>query len=82
MYPPLVTCMVMLVNENGLKNAIDELLAIKRRASETEQGRAIPIINQFIESHLERLSHAHAPLKEHGQDFSVLDRLLRDTVLV
>jgi len=70
-----------LVSEPALKGAIDELLAIKRRAMESENGTAKPVINRFIEQHLERLSHAHAPLKEQDQDFSVLDRLLRDTVL-
>jgi predicted nucleotidyltransferase len=70
-----------LVTEDALKAAINELLAIKRRALESEHGVAIPAINQFIERQLERLSHTHAPVKEQDQDFSVLDRLLRDTVL-
>jgi predicted nucleotidyltransferase len=71
-----------LVTENALKAAIDELLAIKRRALESEHGAAMPVINQFLEFHLERLGHTQAPPREQGQDFSVLDRLLHDTVLV
>ena len=70
-----------LVAENDLKDAIGELLVFKRRALESEHGAAMPVINQFITCQLERLSHAKAPLMEQDQDFSVLDRLLRNTVL-
>jgi len=54
---------------------------IKRRALESEHGLALPAINQFLGFHLDRLSHLSAPIKGEGQDFTVLDRLLRDTVL-
>ncbi|MFZ6649644.1 nucleotidyltransferase domain-containing protein [Undibacterium sp. TJN25] len=70
-----------IVTDIGLKAAIAELLIIKRRASESEHGLAMPEINRFLEFHLERLSDVTAPEKEEGLEFSVLDRLLKDTVL-
>ena len=70
-----------LVTDDALKSAIDMLLTIKRRALESELGKPIPAINQFIAFQLERLSHTPAPHKQDDQDFSILDRLLRDTVL-
>ncbi|SFC32498.1 nucleotidyltransferase domain-containing protein [Collimonas sp. OK412] len=70
-----------IVVDTPLKNAIAELLSIKRRALESEHGLAMPLINQFLEFHLDRLSHAFAPVHDEQQDFTVLDRLLRDTVL-
>jgi uncharacterized protein len=70
-----------IVTDAVLKNAIAKLLAIKRQASEAEHGLAIPTISQFIAFHLERLNHDSAPVRQEQQDFSVLDRLLRDTVL-
>ncbi len=69
-----------LATDAELKAAIAALLEIKRRASEAEHGKPMPAINSFIETHLARLSHEAAPLEER-QDFGVLDRLLRDTVL-
>jgi predicted nucleotidyltransferase len=70
-----------LVTEDRLKNAIADLLVIKRRAMESEHGLAMPAINQFLELHLNRLSHESPPLNEEVRDFTVLDRLLHDTVL-
>jgi predicted nucleotidyltransferase len=69
-----------IVTDDTLAQAITELLAIKRRASETEHGLAMPVINRFLETHLGRLGHAAAPVAPQGQNFAVLDRLLRDTV--
>lgn len=71
----------VLITEDILKNAIAELLAIKRRALESEHGLVIPVINEFLGFHLDRLSHLSAPPKQEQQDFTVLDCLLRDTVL-
>jgi predicted nucleotidyltransferase len=70
-----------LVADEGLKSAIEQLLIIKRQASETEMAATIPVINQFIELHLDRLSEASSLRKEDVPDFSLLDLLLRDTVL-
>ncbi|CAN5284702.1 nucleotidyltransferase domain-containing protein [soil metagenome] len=69
-----------IVTETTLKNAIADLLVIKRQALESEHGLAMPTINHFLEFQLERLSHVPAPIKEQ-QNFAVLDQLLRDTVL-
>jgi uncharacterized protein len=69
------------VQEADLKAAIGELLAIKRRAMESEHGAAMSVINRFLELHLARMNHAAAPQPQADQDFCVLDRLLRDTVL-
>lgn len=68
-----------LASDTELKAAIAELLAIKRRAPESEHGLAMPVINHFLDTHLTRLSHASAPVAG-DQDFAVLDQLLRDTV--
>jgi predicted nucleotidyltransferase len=70
-----------IVSDRGLKMAIAELLVIKRRAMESEQGSAMPAINRFLELHLARLNHESAPARDEGLDFTVLDRLLRDTVM-
>ena len=70
-----------LVTDDELKKAIADLLVIKRRAMESEHGAAMPVINRFLEHHLERLRHDHAPSSMHELDFTILDRLLRDTVL-
>jgi uncharacterized protein len=70
-----------LVTDAELRNAIAELLTIKRKAKESEHGKPMPEINEFLDLHLGRLSHGTAPLKQDDQDFTILDRLLRDTVL-
>jgi predicted nucleotidyltransferase len=70
-----------LVTDGGLRDAIAELLVIKRKAKESEHGEPMPAINAFLDSHLNRLSHEAGPLKQGEQDFTILDRLLRDTVL-
>jgi predicted nucleotidyltransferase len=70
-----------LVTEDDLTSAIGTLLEVKRRAMESEDAPAIPVINRFIELHLGRLSERPAPGKGDDADFTVLDRLLRDTIL-
>jgi predicted nucleotidyltransferase len=70
-----------LVIESELQDAIAELLAIKRRAMEAEHGASMPVINRFLEFHLDRLQQTPASAPLQAQDFTILDRLLRDTVL-
>jgi predicted nucleotidyltransferase len=70
-----------IVTDAEVKAAIAELLVIKRRANEAEQGAALPAINRFLEFHLERLDHTNGPQPPERPDFSVLDHLLRDTVV-
>lgn len=68
------------VQEPSLLAAIAELLRVKRLASEADVSKPIPAISTFIDTHLARLDHGMAPAAEQ-QDFSVLDQLLRDTIL-
>lgn len=69
-----------IVIDPSLREAIDQLLAIKRAARESEHGQPLPIINAFIDTELTRLESVLPPLPE-NTDFSVLDRILAETVL-
>lgn len=69
-----------IVTDPNLRDAIDQLLAIKRAAWEAEYGQPLPIINAFIDSELTRLESVLPPLPC-DTDFAVLDRLLMATVL-
>jgi hypothetical protein len=69
-----------IVTESALRSGIEQLLAIKRAAPESEYGLPLPIINAFINAELTRLESALPPVSR-DTDFSVLDRLLMDTVL-
>jgi predicted nucleotidyltransferase len=69
-----------LVTDPALRAAIEQLLAIKRAAPESEYGQPLPALNAFIETELARLASVLPPVTE-DIDFSVLDRLLQDTVL-
>lgn len=70
-----------LVTETALRTAIDELLVIKRRSGEAEEGLPLPEINRFLDAQLRRLEQIPTPQKDERGDYSVLDRLLRDMVL-
>lgn len=70
-----------LVTEPAVRASIDELLAIKRQASESEYGAPFPAINAFLDHQLGRLERTTPPSTDQPLDFSVLDRLLHDTVL-
>jgi predicted nucleotidyltransferase len=69
-----------IVSDAGLRGAIEQLLIAKRAAMESEASPPLPAITAFIEAELARLE-ATAPPASGGIDFSVLDRLLMDTVL-
>lgn len=69
-----------IVTDPNLRDAIHQLLAIKRAANESEYGQSLPIINAFIDSELTRLESVLPPLPR-DTDFAVLDRLLMATVL-
>jgi hypothetical protein len=71
---------VAIVTDPALRNAIDQLLTIKRAAMESEYGQPLPVINTFISIELARLESA-PPLVSHGVDFSILDGVLMNTVL-
>ena len=68
-----------IVTDPDLRQAIDELVAIKRTAMESEYGQTRPVINAFIDTQLARLQSL-APPRPNDVDFSVLDRLLMDCV--
>ncbi|MCP1575403.1 putative nucleotidyltransferase [Herbaspirillum rubrisubalbicans] len=70
-----------LVTETALRTAIDELLVIKRRSGEAEEGLPLPEINRFLDAQLRRLEQIPTPQKDERGDYSVLDLLLRDMVL-
>lgn len=63
-----------------LRAAIDEVLAYKRRAPESEYGPRLSAINAYIESELSRQESVAPPVLE-SPNFEVLDRLLQDTVM-
>ncbi len=69
-----------IVTDPALLDAIDALLVIKRAAMESEYGQPLPVINAFIDTELTRLESVLPALSE-PVDFSVLDRLLMNTVL-
>lgn len=69
-----------IVTEPALRDAIAQLLAIKRAANESEYGQPLPIINFFIDAELTRLESVLPPLHRNN-DLAVLDRLLMATVL-
>lgn len=69
-----------IVLDPTLHDAIDQLLAIKRAAMESEYGQPLPIINAFINTELTRLESVSHPILKNS-DFSILDHLLMDTVL-
>lgn len=68
------------VTAPGLRADIERLLFIKRAAMELEVGPPLPMINAFIDAELARLETTATPVPAEI-DFSVLDRLLMDTVL-
>jgi len=70
-----------LVFDDDLLAAISALLIIKRQAKESENAPAMPVINRFIEDQLARLALAASPVDAQAYNFSVLDRLLNETVL-
>lgn len=69
-----------IVTDSDLLGAIDQLLAIKRAVGEGEHGSHFPIINAFIDAELSRLETVLPPVLR-DTDYSILDRLLMDTVL-
>lgn len=69
-----------IVTNDELRSAIEKLLVIKRSAGEAEYGAPLPVINEFLERELTRLETT-PNFPEESIDFSVLDRLLMETVL-
>ena len=69
-----------IVTNPEVREAIEHLLVLKRRANEAEHGEPLPAINTFINTELTRLESVLPPVST-DTDFSVLDRLLASTVL-
>ena len=69
-----------LVSDAALRRAIADLLEVKRRVPETELGSPIPVIQEFVQRELDRLT-AIPPVKSQVPDAGVLDRLLHDIVM-
>lgn len=69
-----------IITDPALRCAIERLLAIKRAVPESEYGTPLPVINAFIDAELSRLEAVLPAASEHI-DFSVLDRLLLNTVM-
>ncbi|MDN5863764.1 MAG: nucleotidyltransferase domain-containing protein [Gammaproteobacteria bacterium] len=68
-----------LVTDTVLRATIDDLLARKRRSPESRYGSPIPRLDMFLDAELQRLRDSPPPPQQRP-DFSVLDRLLFDTV--
>lgn len=69
-----------IVTDPQVREAIDHLLAIKRRAGEAEHGQPLPALNAYLDAELTRLESVLPPVAA-DTDFAVLDKLLRDFVL-
>lgn len=69
-----------IVTDPALRAAIDQLLVIKRAAAESEYGLPLPAINAFVDAELTRLESVLPPVLRDA-DYSILDRLMMDTVL-
>jgi hypothetical protein len=69
-----------MITDPALLAAIDQLLAVKRAAMESEYGRPLPAINAFIDAELTRLEAVPPPLSP-KPDHVLLDQLLMHTVL-
>jgi predicted nucleotidyltransferase len=69
-----------LVADPALRQAIAELLEYKRASVETEYGPLVPVLDDFITTQLARLDDFTLPSPARI-DFSILDELLRETIL-
>ena len=76
---PFHTLVDVIVTDPLLVSAIARLLEIKRAASESEYGEAIPEISRFIDTELTRLETVSIPCQPEP-DFTRLDRLLSEMV--
>ncbi|MFZ4538420.1 nucleotidyltransferase domain-containing protein [Propionivibrio sp.] len=77
---PFQSLVDTLISDAELLAAIEQLLVYKRAAKESEYGRPLPVINQFIAKELTRLESILPPVIR-DTDFSVLDQLLMDVVM-
>ena len=67
--------------ESGLRAAINELLEIKKRVTETEEHLQIPVIRAFIEEETARQKAlADRLADDRNRDFTALNRIFREIV--
>ncbi len=65
----------------NLRQAVDELLEVKKRTTEGEENWQMPVIREFIESETVRLKEIAYNLKDdHNKDFTVLNRIFIETI--
>lgn len=69
-----------MVDDSALNKAIDCLLYRKRNSTEKTVVPAIPVLNQFIESELERLATYNEQPVSQGDSTDVLSKLLRSSL--
>ncbi|WP_440876895.1 nucleotidyltransferase domain-containing protein [Thalassotalea sp. PLHSN55] len=67
----------LVANNKVLDEAITELLARKRVSLEKEYAPTVPVINEFIESELQRHENYIATNKERDAEFDSLNRLFK-----
>lgn len=80
--PPMAFhALLATLDDPALLAEIDELLALKRQAAETAYGPRRQALHAFIEKQLARAGQDSAPARP-DQDVALLDRFLRETVLV
>lgn len=82
--PPILfdELVVKLVEDSALLTDIAELLTLKKQANEAEYGLRRPVIQQFIEHELVRLSKASEITNEEKQPIQLLDEYLYKTVML
>ena len=68
------------VEDKDLRTAIDELLVDKRQGKELRRGRPRPVISEFLEKEISRLSAEHKP-PSRTADPARLDRVFRELLI-
>jgi predicted nucleotidyltransferase len=65
-----------------LRNAIDELLEIKKKTTEKEENPQLPVIRQFIEAEVNRQKEIADNLTDdHNHDWTALNELFKEIVV-
>ncbi|MCI9338436.1 MAG: nucleotidyltransferase domain-containing protein [Lachnospiraceae bacterium] len=79
--PVLFDDILKLALPEDLRQAIDELLEVKKRSTEGEEHQQMPVIKRFIESETVRLKEIADNLKDdHNRDLTVLNRIFLETI--
>ena len=81
--PVLFDELLKLELDPALKDAIDELVEIKKRTTEKELNPQMPVIRAFIEEELVKQKEiADTLADDHNKDWTALNELFRELVLV